>query len=359
VLERILGAWLASSLKDAPSGDYVNKGKAALEHHFDNHNHCGDWCPRKNKTQAERDATKKRCRCKNKDAKLCVLLEEMLLNYVAFERLSDVAHGMDTNCCEAFNNFMTWFAPKNKVYCGSRSLWNRVGLCIGIASLGCQACFQRLLKSLGIAMTPNVFNFLSAKDRSRSKRLELAKEKDSKKKRNKRKCGKLVEHTTIARKERARRDGYKSGMNLETIDVGPGVVASTDAQPKPRAKHPVNVCLHPFCQKRGHKTTKSKHCLANPDRLKREGLEAACLAAIAAVTESDDAAQEAASDDDNNMAAANDLDEHESQPFEEFEEDLFCTSGTWLSDYKSRLVMVEQCARCDAIKTNLIRLRIA
>jgi len=290
-------------------------------------------------TQAERDATKKCYRCKNKDAKLRVLLEETLLNCVAFERLSDVAHGMDTNCCEAFNDFVTWFAPKNKVHCGSRSSWNGVGLCIGIASLGCQACFQRLLKSLGITMTPNVFNFLSAKDRSRSKRLELAKEKDSKKKRNKRKHDKLVEHTTTARKERARRDGYKSGMNLETIDVGPGVVASVDAQPKPRAKRPMSVCLHPFCQKRGHETTKSKHCLANPDRLKREGVEAACLAAIAAVTESDDAAQEAASDDDNNMAAANDLDECESQPFEEFEEDLLCTSGAWSEDDEGNAVL--------------------
>jgi len=28
-----------------------------------------------------------------------------------------------------------------------------------------------------------------------------------------------------------------------------------------------------------------------------------------------------------------------------------------VSDYKSRLVMVEWCTRCDAIKTNLIRLR--
>jgi len=34
------------------------------------------------------------------------------------------------------------------------------------------------------------------------------------------------------------------------------------------------------------------------------------------------------------------------------------TMRTLLSDYKSRLVMVEQCTRCDVIKTNLIRLRI-
>jgi len=39
-----------------------------------------------------------------------------------------------------------------------------------------------------------------------------------------------------------------------------------------------------------------------------------------------------------------------------------CQQRVWahnLSDYKSRLVMVEQQTRCDATKTNLIRLRVA
>jgi len=196
--------YMARSLKTTTSDDYVNKGKAVLEHHFDNHEHCGSWCSRRLESEEQRMATKKYYRCKTRDAKLYCLLQEILSNYITFERLSDIAHGMDTNCCEAFNNFMTWFAPKNKVYSGSRSLWNRVGLCIGISSIGYLQYFQRLFKKMGIAMTPNVLNFLDVKNRSRSKRLLLAKEKKSKKQRNKRKYDKLVEYTTIARKERAK-----------------------------------------------------------------------------------------------------------------------------------------------------------
>jgi len=191
---------MARSLKTTTADEYVNRGKAALEHHFDNHEHCGSCCSRRLESEAQRMATKKHCRCKTRDGKLCCLLQEMLLNYVAMERLSDIAHGMDANCCKAFNDFMTWFAPKNKVYSGSRSLWNRVGLCIGTSSIGHLQCFQRLFKKMGIAMTPNVMNFLDVKNRSRTKRLDLAKEKKSKKERNKRKHDKLVECTAIARK---------------------------------------------------------------------------------------------------------------------------------------------------------------
>ena len=312
----------------------MKKGRAVLEHHFDNHEHCGDWCSTKNETQQRHDATKKCHRCKTKDGKLHALLEGILSNYITFERLSDIAHGMDTNCCEAFNNFMTWFAPKNKVFCGSRSLCNRVALCVGITSIGYLAYFKRLYKKMGITMTPNVLNYLDVKHKSRSKRLDATKEKNSKKKRNKRKYDKLLECTTIARKERNKRDGYRTGMNLDDEEVNPDTTASV----VPKAKKPrtVSVCSHPFCGKRGHKTTKSKHCLANPDYLKREGLESACLVAVAALEESEDAADTQAGDSND---AANDLAEYESQPVEEFEEDLFYTSGTWSEDDEGNVVL--------------------
>jgi len=193
-------------------------------------------------------------------------------------------------------------------------------------------------------MTPNVMNFLTVKNRARTNRLELAKQKSSKKTRNKRKYDKLVEYTTIARKERAKRDGeYRTGMNLETVDVNPEAATSVDASAKATPKRPrtVSVCVHPFCRKKGHKTTKSKHCLANPDRLRKEGLEAACLAAVAAVTESEniDGSQDTTLVDNNDTDAANDLAEYESQPFEEFEEDLFYTSGTWSEDEDGNVVL--------------------
>lgn len=96
--------YMARSLKDTLPKDFVAKGLAVLENHFDNHECCGAWCSRQHESDEQKRRTKKYYRCKTKDAKLCCLLQEILLNYITFERLSDVAHGIDANCCEAFNN---------------------------------------------------------------------------------------------------------------------------------------------------------------------------------------------------------------------------------------------------------------
>jgi hypothetical protein len=83
-------------------------------------------------------------RCKMKDAKLYQVLKTIFDHFVSLDRLQEVAHGMDTQVNESFNNTASWFAPKNKVYCGTMSLTNRIGMAIGINSLGLLGYFQRL-----------------------------------------------------------------------------------------------------------------------------------------------------------------------------------------------------------------------
>jgi hypothetical protein len=57
-----------------------------------------------------------------KDAKLYAVLSEKLARFITQERLSEMAHPLDTNMNEAFNNICTWFAPKNKVFAGTQAL---------------------------------------------------------------------------------------------------------------------------------------------------------------------------------------------------------------------------------------------
>ena len=126
-------------------------------------------------------------------------------------------------------------------------------------------------------MTASVEHFLQVKAIQRQKRLSKKKTKEEKKKRNKRKYAKLIKDTIIAKKERARRAGtYRRGMNLDDIDDG-------DQQQRAAApkKRKVNICPHPFCGLKGHMTTKSKKCKANPERLQREGQVVECAAALA------------------------------------------------------------------------------
>jgi hypothetical protein len=133
--------------------------------------------------------------------------------FCTHERLSQMAHTLDTNMNEAFNQICTWFAPKNKVFAGSGSLANRISFAVGINSLGTEVFFKRLFKALGIPLTSNISYYLELKEKCRAKRLAKVKTKESKLNKNKRKYDKLQEYVKIAKMELHKRQGtYRRGM---------------------------------------------------------------------------------------------------------------------------------------------------
>jgi hypothetical protein len=285
--------YMARTLHRMDESLYCISAQAVLEHHFDEHKYCGPWCRRKDETEATKAAGRKIYRNKENDAKLYSILQEKVGRYITKERLVEIAHGMDTNINEAFNNTATWFAPKNKTYCGSVSLQVRLSLAVGINSLGFEVYYQRLLKKLGVTLTEDVSHFLEVKQKKRGKRLIKIATNAAKKVRNHAKYAALKEDTRIARKERTgrnRRAGtYRSGMAMDDISEDEGQQQpknnkkkkATNKRPSNKPRVPV-ICPHPFCRLRGHKTTKSTKCKANPERLVREGLEDACAAALIA-----------------------------------------------------------------------------
>jgi hypothetical protein len=147
--------YMARTLRDRPETEYVQAAEACLEHHFDDHRYCGDWCKRKDESDDNKKTSVKYYRCKLKDAKLYGVLSEKIARFVTQERLNEMAHNLDTNLNEAFNNICTWFAPKNKVFAGTGSLTNRISFAVGINSIGIDVFFKRLFKKLGIAITDN------------------------------------------------------------------------------------------------------------------------------------------------------------------------------------------------------------
>jgi hypothetical protein len=128
--------YMARTLKNRPKSEFVTAGLAVIDHHFDDHQYCGPWCPRKRLTPAQRLASKRYYRCKTKDAKLYAVLCAKVGRFISLERLKEIAHGMDTQVNESFNNTVSWMAPKNKVYCGSCSLSNWLCIAVGINSIG-------------------------------------------------------------------------------------------------------------------------------------------------------------------------------------------------------------------------------
>ena len=58
-----------------------------------------------------------------------------------------------THGLPAFDSLAAWIAPKNKMYCATMSLTNRVSLAIGIVSVGLLAYYRRLFSRVGITMS--------------------------------------------------------------------------------------------------------------------------------------------------------------------------------------------------------------
>jgi hypothetical protein len=116
---------------------------------------------------------------KTKDAKLYNLLKGKLESFITVDKLIEMAHGMDTDINEAFNQICTWFAPKNKVFAGSGSLHNRIALAVGINSLGYKGFFTTLFDRLEITVTPNVAHYLRIKENTRVKRLTKIRTKEA------------------------------------------------------------------------------------------------------------------------------------------------------------------------------------
>jgi hypothetical protein len=163
--------YMARTLLNKPESEYCQSAKAVLEHHFDNHQYCGPWCRRKGELLSG-TITTKFYRCKKKNADLYELLSSKIECFITLDKLIEMAHGLDTNMNEAFNQICTWYSPKNKVFAGTGSLANRISFAVGINSVGIHVFFKRwLFISLGITMTTNVHHFLKLKERKRRKRL--------------------------------------------------------------------------------------------------------------------------------------------------------------------------------------------
>ena len=242
---------------------FVEAGLATLEHHFDNHHFCGDWCRRKNQPASRQQDHDRFYRSKTKDAELYTKLQEIVEKYITVDRLKEVSHGMDTNINESFNNTFSWLAPKNKVDCGTQSLQTRLTMGIGIQGLGLLEYFKKLFVKLGIEITSNVLNFLSVKETKQAKRISKVKLTDSKKQQLHAKFEALRQNEAIAKKERAKREGtYKTGINMEDISEDDG---NNNKNPNNKNcnKRKSVVCKH--CGKKGHSTTRSKKCLRHKD----------------------------------------------------------------------------------------------
>jgi len=237
--------------------EFVEAGKAVVEHHFDNHECCGKWCRRKDMTNEEKAECPKVYRSKEKDATLYKHLTATMARFISLSALREVGHGMDTQVNESLNNTFSWCAPKNKTYCGTVSLSLRIAIATSIHTIGTERFFNRLFETLGIDVSPLVTKHLKQQQSIRASRLKRSRKKEVKLVRNLKLHERLRKHTEDVKKENCKRDGiaYQPGMGIN------GGCTEEELNQSAAAKHPTKapvVCPH--CGKKGHKTTRSNKC---------------------------------------------------------------------------------------------------
>ena len=226
--------------------------KAVIEHHFNNHEFCGDWCPMK-KMKAGSDEAKAaslKYRCKVKNAKLYGQMKETHDAFTTEEWLRDLHHDVHTNKCESINGFITKFMHKNKHWCRTMANASRTYLAVLIDSVGYLQCFNSMFKSLGLEMTPQTKEQCSRWDTRRMYLVEYKKSAIYKEKKNKMKFEKLRVGKAKLAKDNARALTYASGM------AGPQV--GRKVGPKNARK---NAMVCKTCKKSGHKMVTSIECL--------------------------------------------------------------------------------------------------
>ena len=259
--------FMIRTLKNKTTDDeMMDAAQAVLEHHFDNHKHCGSFCRRKMEQEKGNLDEGKCYRDKEKDSLLYNKLKSTLARFITLDALKEVAHSLDTCANESFNNTMAWVAPKNKVYAGSNSLSNRMSIAIGIKTLGIEMYYRGLFERLGIKLTNDTLHYLAVKSKVRQKRIARTKTTEYKKKRKAGECQRLKEDTIDAKKARAKRDGsvHQPGIGM----TGGYDTNEKDDETKQEAEgDPTKMCSK--CKQIGHLRPSNKLCRCYVPRKKK------------------------------------------------------------------------------------------
>jgi len=211
--------YFVNALKTIDHDEWHERAKCALDHHFDDHSHCGSFCLRKDELlekSAEENA-KKFYRSKVKDKKMYEALSEIVQTFITKTRLDEVGPGMDAQPNESINNTIAWKATKGKTYCGSVSLENRVCVALSTHLIGPDKHFRGAFGRMGIHTRPGTAHHLKLQAKRLTTKGTNQKKLEVKRKQNHKNFEKLKEQLV-----KLMADNSKSNVHM------PGVAMATD-----------------------------------------------------------------------------------------------------------------------------------
>ena len=263
-LSRNLAYMMAQNTRGTPDctfEKFVTAGKASIEHHWNNHEHCGSWCQGKSWTPEE--AKKKIGNYRNKvtHAKEYKQQLNVQAKFTSTERMRSVYHEHDNNKTENIHGIVTnQYLPKRSYFCQTICGKARTFLGVSIDSHGHEAYLNQLYQDLGIHMTAHTRTHFRQMDGRREKAKIYEKSDARKKVRSQKKLEKITKEWNKENKDKKTGDMYKPRMTAPKAssrkkkEKGDGA-NSKDGRPVPFCK---------TCKQYGHQRKTSKKCTGPP-----------------------------------------------------------------------------------------------
>ena len=195
---------------------------APLEHVFDNHENCGDWCYKK-KAMTKGDIyvppPNRPFYSKEVNSKMYNQIREVVQNFNGMDTLKESIHSYDTQKNEALNQCISRVAPKFKHFGATLTLHTRIHLVIAMTNEGYANFYTNLLPQL---VNLNKHNNLIVQrgihqiEKLRRKNLTRKSSTDFKRSRKHKTQAKISEQVYEERiSERNNYGTYESGFNFE------------------------------------------------------------------------------------------------------------------------------------------------
>ena len=247
--------------------EFKKAALAVLEHHFDNHEHCGDWCKAGEGTEEESDENKLRFRCKTKDSKLHLFMKKHHEQFMEDVKLRQLFHQWDANAVEAFNKFLTKFLPKDRTHCKTNENERRSLLVAALQpqSIGCRQFCKRVFEISGLKLGKDDMTnlFLRSEDSSKLWRRENRRKISVKQKRMRVHYKKVRDGVAKLKKDNRKDLSHGSGM------MGPG---NEDDEREPQVRRqgqrrPASACK---CGSNDHSRISHADCPKNPKNIRAE-----------------------------------------------------------------------------------------
>jgi hypothetical protein len=250
--------------KNCTFEDFIKAGEASFEHHWNNHEHCGDWCQAISWTAEEKEEKKGKFRDKEKNTKEYVQQLTVKNKYRSATRMRWCFHDFCNNKTEQLHGFVVnVFLQKRSYFCRTICRRARTYLAMSLDSLEFEDYYKELYAKLGMTMSRKTELYFQQHDQTQKSSKEYAEKPERKKKRAKRKLEQIQKAWTTEVEDKAKGHTYRSRMAAPTI---PGSQVKT--------KEGAGGSSTPFCKacgNYGHQCQTSNKCTQNPSNKQYQG----------------------------------------------------------------------------------------